>query len=290
MATIIPAPPHPGDIREGYLLLTRRRRMYSGIVLLVFATLFISGFQIAEMRNAGGFAEGFSRILDFPREVVFEAWEKAGNLPGHAARALPALIETFNIAAVSTLLGCFMGTLLALGGTRGLSRWPRLVPVARRVSDLCRAVPEIVIALVLIFVMGGGPVPAMVAIAIHTAGAQGKLFSEVNENVDLKPLEGLASVGANWWQRIWLGVFPQVMPNYLSYSLLRLEINIRASAILGFVGAGGIGYELRNAMTFGQGKFDEAAAIFLLLFATIVLVDQASSWLRNGLTHGKDAS
>ena len=144
---------------------------------------------------------------------------------------------------------------------------PRLVPVARRVSDVCRAIPEIVIALVLIFILGGGPVPAVIAIAIHTAGAMGKLFSEVNENVDLKPVEGLASVGATWSQRIWLGVFPQVAPNYLSYGLLRLEVNIRASAILGFVGAGGIGYELRNAMTFGQGKFDQAAAIFLLLFA-----------------------
>jgi len=289
MATVIPGPLRLSDIREDYLLLTRRRRMYSGIILLVFAALFISGFRVAEMRNAGSFAEGFSRVLDFPRELVVEAWSKAGNLPGHAAQAFPALIETLNIAMVSTLLGCILGTFLALGGTRGLARWPRLVPVARRVSDLCRAVPEIVIALVLIFVMGGGPVPAMIAIAIHTAGAQGKLFSEVNENVDLKPLEGLASVGANWWQRTWLGVFPQVMPNYLSYSLLRLEINIRASAILGFVGAGGIGYELRNAMTFGQGKFDQAAAIFLLLFATIVLVDQISSVLRNGLTQGKGA-
>ena len=289
MATVIPAPMRPGDIREEYLTLTRRRRMYSGIILVVFAALFVSGFRIAEMRNAGGFAEGFSRILDFPRELVVEAWEKAGNLPGHAANAFPALLETFNIAMVSTLLGCFVGTFLALGGTRGLSRWPRLVPVARRMADLLRAVPEIVVALVLIFIMGGGPVPAMIAIALHTAGAQGKLFSEVNENVDLKPVEGLVSVGASWWQRTWLGVFPQVMPNYLSYSLLRLEINIRASAILGFVGAGGIGYELRNAMTFGQGKFDEAAAIFLLLFATIVLVDQVSSWLRNGLTDGKGA-
>lgn len=287
MATVVPMLPR--DIREEYMLLSNRRRMYSGIIVLVFAALFISGFRVAEMRNAGSFADGFSRILDFPREVVVEAWEKAGNLPIHAAHAFPALLETFNIAMVSTLVGCFLGTFLALGGTRGLARYPRLVPVARRVSDLCRAVPEIVIALVLIFVMGGGPVPAMIAIALHTAGAQGKLFSEVNENVDLKPLEGLASVGASWWQRTWLGVFPQVMPNYLSYSLLRLEINIRASAILGFVGAGGIGYELRNAMTFGQGKFDQAAAIFLLLFATIVVVDQVSSVLRNGLTEGKGA-
>lgn len=287
MATVLPGSLRPADIRADYLSLARRRHMYSGIILIVFVALFVSGFRIAETRNAGTFADGFSRILDFPREVVVEAWDKAANLPGHAARAFPALIETFNIAMVSTILGCILGTLLALGGTRGLARWPRLIPLMRRTSDIFRAVPEIVIALVLIFIMGGGPVPAVIAIAIHTAGAQGKLFSEVNENVDMKPLEGLSSVGASWWQRTWLGVFPQVMPNYLSYSLLRLEVNIRASAILGFVGAGGIGYELRNAMTFGQGKFDEAAAIFLLLFATIVVVDQTSSWMRNTLTEGR---
>ena len=109
----------------------------------------------------------------------------------------------------------------------------------------------------------------------------------MNENVDTKPIEGLASVGANWVQRMWYAVVPQVAPNYLSYALLRFEINIRASAILGFVGAGGIGYELKNAMSWGQGKYDEAAAIFLLLFLTIVLVDQLSSALRHTLTEGR---
>ncbi len=101
--------------------------------------------------------------------------------------------------------------------------------------------------------------PAMIAIAIHTAGALGKLFSEVAEAADLRPVEGLASTGAAWAQRMALAVMPQVAPNWLSYALPRFEINIRASAILGFVGAGGIGYELRNAMTFGQGRFDQAA-------------------------------
>ena len=149
--------------------------------------------------------------------------------------------------------------------------------------DIMRAVPEIVIALVLIFVLGGGPIPAMIAIALHTVGALGKLFSEVNENADLKPVEGLQSVGAGWMQRMWIGIIPQVAPNFLSYALLRFEINIRASAILGFVGAGGIGYDLRNAISWGQGKYDEAAAIFLLLFLAIVLVDQFSSMMRNKL-------
>ena len=110
--------------------------------------------------------------------------------------------------------------------------------------------------------------------------------AEVAENADLKPVEGLSSVGASWTQRMWLGVLPQVAPNLLSYGLLRFEINIRASAILGFVGAGGLGYELRNSMAWGPGRFDEAAAIFILLFGAIVLFDQLSSRLRNRLTEG----
>ena len=277
------------DIQHDYLALTRRRRIYGGLLVVIFVAMMVSGFRVADARNAGGFWQGLHQVGDFPAALVSEAVQKSANLPGHMIRALPALVETLNIALVATLLGCIAGTALSLAATRGLARWPRLVPVARRVSDVCRAIPEIVIALVLIFILGGGPVPAVIAIAIHTAGAMGKLFSEVNENVDLKPVEGLASVGATWSQRIWLGVFPQVAPNYLSYGLLRLEVNIRASAILGFVGAGGIGYELRNAMTFGQGKFDQAAAIFLLLFMTIVVVDQISGLARNRLTHGATA-
>jgi phosphonate transport system permease protein len=123
------------------------------------------------------------------------------------------------------------------------------VPPHHRTS--CAPFPEIVIALVLIFMLGGGPVPAMIAIAIHTAGALGKLFSEVRERRP-EAGRGLASVGATWSQKMLLGVMPQVAPNYLSYALLRFEINIRASAILGFVGAGGIGYELRNSMAWGR--------------------------------------
>ncbi|PWJ21875.1 phosphonate transport system permease protein [Jannaschia seohaensis] len=99
----------------------------------------------------------------------------------------------------------------------------------RRLLNTLRAIPEIVIAL-------------------HKMGALGKLFSEVAENAPLGGVEGLRSVGAAWGQRMLFGVLPQVAPNWLSYALLRFEINIRASAILGFVGAGGIGYDLRNAM------------------------------------------
>ena len=272
--------------RERYLQMVRTRRLYSSLTLVLFVVAMIVGFRIVEDRSAGGFWDGLPRIFDFPAGLVTEAWEKKHNLPGYFIEFLPALLETINIAAVSTLLGALLGLVLSLVSTRGLAPFPRLIPVFRRIMDILRAFPEIVIALVLIFVMGGGPVPAMIAIALHTAGALGKLFSEVAENVDLKPVEGLQSVGANWSQRMLLGVIPQVAPNYLSYGLMRFEINIRASAILGFVGAGGIGYELRNAMTFGTGRFDISAAIFIMLFLTIVFFDQVSSHYRDKLVHG----
>ncbi|MBU3259182.1 phosphonate ABC transporter, permease protein PhnE [Roseovarius sp. PS-C2] len=283
------APITTDDIRQDYMAMTRRKRLYSGTILAIFVALMVAGFDLADARNAGGFWDGWHNILDFPAQVLSEAIEKAPELPGHLLTFLPALIETVNIAAASTLMGAIGAIVMSLLATRGLARWPRLIPVFRRIMDIMRAVPEIVIALVLIFVLGGGPVPAMIAIAFHTIGALGKLFSEVNENASLKPVEGLQSVGANWSQRMLLGVIPQVAPNYLSYTLLRFEINIRASAILGFVGAGGIGYELKNAMSWGQGKFDEAAAIFILLFLTIVLFDQLSSHFRDRLIKGRGA-
>ena len=272
------------DIRQRYLELTRRRQTYGGILLAVFVMLMVSGFMLADSRNSGGFWEGILNVFDFPSEVVSEAVDDAANLPAFLLEFLPSLIETINIAATSTLIGAALAVLLALLSTRGLARFPRLIPVFRRTMDIMRAIPEIVIALVLIFILGGGPVPAVIAITFHTAGALGKLFSEVNENASLNPVEGLRSTGSTWIQQMGLGVIPQVAPNYLSYALLRFEINIRASAILGFVGSGGIGYDLKNAISWGQGRYDEVAAIFILLFATIVFFDQLSSHWRNRLT------
>jgi phosphonate transport system permease protein len=284
--------PEPGqrpdlsNRNEAYLDLVRRKRMYGGILLVVFIALMASGWKLSEHRNAGGFLDGLHQVFDFPSEVLSEAWTNRANLPGLFWDHVPALLETVNIAAVATLLGALAAMSLSLLATRGLARWPALIPVFRRTMDALRAIPEIVIALVLIYILGGGPVPAVIAIALHTGGALGKLFSEVAENADLKPVEGLTSVGATWSQRMWLGIIPQVAPNWLSYALLRFEINVRASAILGFVGEGGIGHDLKLAMQWGQGSYAEVVAIFLLLFLTIVLIDQISDHYRHKLVKG----
>lgn len=271
---------------QAYLEQVRRKRMYGGILLALFVGMLASGWILAEGRNAGGFWSGLPQIDDFAGEVISEAWANRANLPGLFVEFLPSLIETLNIAAIATLVGGLAAMVLALLSTRGLARWPRLIPLFRRAMDGFRAIPEIVIALVLIYVLGGGPVPAVIAIALHTSGALGKLFSEVAENADLKPVEGLTSVGATWGQRMWLGVLPQVAPNWLSYALLRFEINVRASAILGFVGEGGIGYDLKIAMQWGQGRYDKVVAIFLLLFLTIFVIDRVSDHFRNRMVKG----
>lgn len=273
-------------LRESYLATVRKKRMYGGILLVLFVALMASGFRLADARNAGGFLAGIDQVFDFPAEVLSEAWANAANLPGLFVEFLPSLLETVNIAAVSTLIAGVLAMILSLWSTRGLARWPALIPVFRRSMDTMRAVPDIVIALVLIYILGGGPVAAMIAITLHTTGALGKQFSEVAENADLKPVEGLASVGAPWFLRMWLGVIPQVAPNWLSYALLRFEINIRASAILGFVGSGGIGHDLKLALQWGQGRYDQVVAIFLLLFLTIVFFDQISSHYRDRLVKG----
>lgn len=278
--------PDLSNRNEAYLDMVRRKRMYGGILLVLFVALMVSGWNLAEHRNAGGFLDGLHQVLDFPAEVFSEAWTNRANLPHLLWDHVPALIETLNIAAVATLIGALAAMSLSLLATRGLARWPALIPLFRRTMDGLRAIPEIVIALVLIYILGGGPVPAVIAIALHTGGALGKLFSEVAENADLKPVEGLASVGANWSQRMWLGVMPQVAPNWLSYALLRFEINVRASAILGFVGEGGIGHDLKLAMQWGQGRYDEVVAIFLLLFLAIVAIDRLSDHFRHKLVKG----
>jgi phosphonate transport system permease protein len=116
---------------------------------------------------------------------------------------------------------------------------------------------------------------------LNCMGALGMLFYEVNENADMGPDEGLKAVGGNWVSRVRFAALPQVMPNFASYALLRLEINVRASTIIGAVGGGGIGQELKLSISRGFGA--KTLALVLLLFITIFAVDQFSGWLRKRL-------
>lgn len=276
------------SLHEEIVRLKRRRQLYSMAVLAIVASVIVAGYGQANAMNSGRFIDGLSKFFDYPGEIVIEAWDAGPAFFGLLIRFLPALIETLNIAAAATILGGLGAMIFAFLGAANLNVWPPAIPVARRVMDIMRAFPELIIALFLIFVLGTSPVPAMIAVAFHTTGALGKQFSEVNENIDRKAIEGLEAVGASWFQRMKFGVLPQVLPNYLSYFMLRFEINVRASAILGFVGAGGIGTELRRTIGWGMGAGDETAALFVLLVLSIFVIDQASSWLRHRIS-GEEA-
>jgi phosphonate transport system permease protein len=280
----------PGNtLQVEIMAMEKRRRIYSLATIAVILAILISGYGIANKLNSGSFADGLQKFFEYPGEIVREAWEAGPAFFPLLFRFLPALIETLNIAGAASLLGGTAAVVLAFLGSGNLGVKPLyIIPFIRRGMDSMRAFPELIIALFLIYIMGSSPVPAMIAIAFHTAGALGKLFSEVNENIDSASIEGLESCGANWLQRMRYGVLPQVMPNYLSYFMLRFEINVRASAILGFVGAGGIGIEMRRTIGWGKGAGDETAALFLLLILSIFVIDQLSSALRRRLVSGRE--
>jgi phosphonate transport system permease protein len=124
-----------------------------------------------------------------------------------------------------------------------------------------------------------GPLAGILAIALHTVGALGKLFAEVVENADMKAWDGIASSGGNWWHGVRFAILPQVMPNFLSYALLRFEINIRGASVIGFVGAGGIGQEIYHVIAFNY--YEEISAIVFLVILTVFAIDLVSERLRH---------
>jgi phosphonate transport system permease protein len=194
---------------------------------------------------------------------------------------LKLLWQTLLIAYIGTVLGAVGGFLLCFVAAANLGKSSWLRWGTRRFLEFCRTVPEIVFALIFVIAFGLGPLPGVLAIAIHTMGAMGKLFSEVVENIDMKPVDGMTAVGAGWWQMVRFAVVPQVLSNFASYALLRFEINVRGASIMGFVGAGGIGQDLIEAIR--KFYFTDVSAILLLIIVTVMLIDYGTERLRHAL-------
>jgi len=189
---------------------------------------------------------------------------------------LRLLGETLLIAYLGTVLGAFGGFCLCFLAASNLSgqrtRW-----AARRLLEFFRTVPEIVFALIFVLAFGLGPMAGVLALTIHTMGALGKLFTEIVENIDMKPIEGIASTGGSWFDSIRYAVLPQVMSGFATYALLRFEINFRGSSIMGFVGAGGIGHELLTAVR--KFYYSDVSAILLMIIVTVFILDMLTAQL-----------
>jgi len=189
------------------------------------------------------------------------------------------LLETVLIAFMATVFGVVGGFLLSFPAARNLAPNAWVLWLSRRYLEIARTVPELVFALIFVFCFGIGPMAGVLAIGLHTAGSLGKLYSEANENIDMRPLDGVKAAGGSWFDQMRYGAVPQVLPNILSYTLLRFEINVRASSIIGYVGAGGLGQEFRTAMSYQE--YTNLSALFVIVLVTVVVIDRASEALRH---------
>lgn len=192
---------------------------------------------------------------------------------------LGSLLNTLLMAFLSTVLGTAIGGFLSFFAARNLAKHYLVYWVMRRVLEIARTVPDIVWALMFVIAFGIGPLAGILAITVHTIGAQGKLFAEVNENISPLPIEGVRAAGGTWFQEIRFAVLPQVIPNYMSYTFWRLELNVRSATIVGFVGAGGIGRDLFTSVQLLY--FSDVGAILLIVVTTIMLIDVLSEMFRH---------
>ena len=155
------------------------------------------------------------------------------------------------------------------------------IDILRRMVAFCRTVPDIVFALLFVAAFGLGPLPGVLAIAIHTFGALGKLFTEVIENIDMKPVEGVRSTGATFLETVRFAAVPQVLSGFASYALLRFEINVRSGTVIGLVGAGGIGQDLFVAIR--KFYYTDVSAILLMIIITVAAIDVVTGHIRQRL-------
>jgi phosphonate transport system permease protein len=191
------------------------------------------------------------------------------------------MLESLEISLWGTLFGLAVGVPLAYFGARGYSPNAVLYGLARTASSFCRAVPELVSALILTLSFGFGPMAGVVALGFHSAGFFGKFLAEDVENADFAPQEALFAVGANRLKVLRYAVLPQVLPQYIAYTQYILERNVRMATVIGVVGAGGIGIELKGR--YDMFDFGHLSTILVVIFVTVLLLEQVSQRLRRRL-------
>ncbi len=266
----------------------KRLRLLFGVVLFAAALGLAAVGAEVNLRTFftyfGNFISYFDRILTL--DSGQRVWTDFGEWLWGWRKWLKMLGETLLISYVGTLIGATFAFALNFFAAENTSPAPWLRFVVRRLLEFARTVPGIVFALVFVIAFGLGPMAGVLAIAIHSTGALGKLFSEIVENADMKPVEGIRSTGASWLSCMRFAVVPQVTAGYASYALLRFEINVREASVMGFVGAGGIGQELVVAIR--KFYYSDVSAILLTIIVTVFIIDITTGWLR-GRLFGKEA-
>lgn len=245
-----------------------RWAIYLGAAL--YAVLAFSSLEVNWTRAAEGFLRG-ARFLSgfFPPDFVTKREE-----------ILDGLAESLAMTVVSTALGILISIPFALGAARNLAPMPVYL-FCRGVIAVSRSLQEIIVAILFVAMFGFGPLAGTLTLAFGTIGFLGKLLAEDIEDIEPAQAEAVRATGAGWWQVLDFGILPQVMPRFIGLSAYRFDINFRESAVLGLVGAGGIGDTLNNA--FDRYEFDTAAAILLVIIGIVMACEYSSSWIRRAV-------
>ncbi len=220
--------------------------------------------------SAPRMVEGLPYMLDFLRRMVPPDLSVMGN-------ALTGAIQTLQIAVVGTAVAAFLALPVAFAAARNAAP-PWLFYITRLFLNAFRAIDTLVYALFFVAAVGLGPFPGVLAVIVYTATVLGKLYSEAIEAIEPGPVEAVKAAGATPVQVLRWGILPQLVPQFLSFTLYRFETNIRAAAILGFVGAGGIGFYIQTYLRLLN--YPAASTVLLMLVLLVMLVDFASSRLR----------
>jgi phosphonate transport system permease protein len=285
-SAIVRLPPHQlARARAAYRAATAPRLARGGLAAAVLAVLVALAADVGEV-DLGKLVANIHRFPDYIRSLVpplgfAHLRDDLADWFWNADHWLSLLLDTVLIAYLGTLLAAAGAFALCFLAAQNLEKRPVVRFAARRCLEFCRTVPEIVFALIFVAAFGLGALPGVLALAVHGMGALGKLYAEVVESIDGKPIEGVASAGGGWWSIVRFAVLPQMLPNFASYTLLRFEINVRAAAVIGFVGAGGIGQDLMEAIR--KFYYADISAMLVLIIGAVVAIDLVTEQLRHRL-------
>ena len=246
-----------------------RARVVAVVIAVCVAALAITGFF-----DATRFIEGAPAIAQLASEMVppdFARWRSW----------LRPLLDTLAMSIAGTALAVLLSLPLSLLAAPNTAPNALVYRSVRTLLAALRSVPEIILGILFVAAVGFGALPGVLALALHSVGMVAKFYAEAIEHADPKPLEAATAAGASRLQVIAHAVLPQVLPQLADITIYRWEYHFRASAVLGIVGAGGIGFELMAALRLI--KYDEVAAILLTILACVVVVDGIGAWLRRGL-------
>lgn len=245
-----------------------------GLVVLAVASFATLDLQWGKFLSV----QAFAKMGKFIAELLEPSFEAK-----FLAKLIPATLETLAMSALGTLIAAVLGLALALPASRthvgDPARWRF---VTRLVLNALRSIPELVWAALLLISAGLGPFAGTLALGIHTSGVLGRLFAEALENAPAEPGDALRTRGLSEFRVFWYALIPQVLPQMISYTLYRWENNIRAAAVLGVVGAGGLGQML--AFHMGLFQMPETSTVLIAMLVLVVLVDGLSYLSRRFLT------